>query len=287
VSYLARASPLHAARAAPASAYCASLLAAILLTHHPLLLAALALAIAIAAAGARVPGRVARSLCLSLPMAVAVALINALVSRNGLTVLARFGDWGPFGQVDPTLEALAYGATFGLQLTLTVALCALWSAAIDPDALLRSLRRVSFRSALTATLATRMVPLLAYDAQRISEAQRTRRRPAQRAAVARAITTNALDRALDIAATLEVRGYGGAAAPRAQRPPRSRHDIAFAAAALGIVALATASAALDLAPFAFYPTFHGALVSTGSLAIGLTFVALAGAPFTQRRGIER
>ena len=287
MSYLTRASPLHAARAAPASAYCAALVAAILLTHNPLVLGALAVAIATAAAGARVPGRVARSLYLSLPMALVVALINALVSRNGLTVLARFGDWGPFGQVDPTLEALAYGATFGLQLALTVAVCALWSAAIDPDALLRSLRRVSFRSALTATLATRMVPLLAFDAQRIAEAQRTRRRPAQRTLMVRAIATNALDRALDIAATLEVRGYASASAPRAARAPRSRHDLAFAGAAGAIAALALISAVLGLAPFDFYPTFHGSLASSRTGAVSLAFVVLAVAPLGQRRGIER
>jgi energy-coupling factor transport system permease protein len=59
-------------------------------------------------------------------------------------------------------------------LVVIIAACALASAAVDPDELLRSLRRVSFRSALTATIATRMVPLLALDAQRIGEAQRCR-----------------------------------------------------------------------------------------------------------------
>ena len=287
MSYLVRASPLHGARAAPASAYCAALVAAILLTHNPVLLAALALAVATAATGARVGARVARSLYLSVPMALAVALINALVSRNGLTVLARLGDWGPLGQVDPTLEALAYGASFGLQLVLTVALCALWSAAIDPDELLRSLRPVSFRSALTATLATRMVPLLAFDAQRIAEAQRTRRRRPTRIAIMRAVTTNALDRALDIAAALEVRGYGTAKPPRATHLPRSRHDIAFGAAALAITALAASIAVLHVAPFAFYPTIHGAPASAGSAIVGAAFVVLAAAPFTQQRGIAR
>ena len=286
MSYQPRASPLHAARAGAASAFCAALVLAVLLTHNPLLLAALALAVALAALGARVGPRVARSLYLSLPMALVVALVNAFVSRNGLTVLARFGDWGPLGQVDPTLEALVYGAIFGAQLALTVAVCALWSAAVDPDELLCSLRRVSFRSALTATLATRMVPLLAYDAQRIGEAQRTLRRPAPRTAIVRAVTTNALDRALDIAATLEVRGYGTAGAPRRARVPRSRHDLAFTAAATAIAALAIVTAALNIAPFDAYPTLHGAL-STRQLLIGAVLILLAAAPFAARRGTGR
>jgi len=66
---------------------------------------------------------------------------------------------------------------------------------------------------LTATIATRMVPLLALDARRIGEAQRCRPNPGGRLAVMRAITANALDRSLDVAATLEVRGYGSARRP--------------------------------------------------------------------------
>ena len=51
---------------------------------------------------------------------------------------------------------------------------ALYTAAVDPDEVLRLFRRVSFRSALTATLATRMVPVLARDARRFADAQRCR-----------------------------------------------------------------------------------------------------------------
>src|SRR5690242_21570893 len=50
---------------------------------------------------------------------------------------------------------------------------------------LRLLRRVSYRSALTAALATRLVPVLARDASRMNEAARCRPHPPGRAAVAR------------------------------------------------------------------------------------------------------
>jgi energy-coupling factor transport system permease protein len=229
---------------------------------------------------------VLRSLYYSLPMSLAIAVINALVARDGLTVLARFGYWGPFGQVDPTLEALCYGAVFGLEVIVIIGACALASAAVNPDELLRSLRRVSFRSALTATLATRMVPLLALDAQRIGEAQRSRVSGASRAAVMRAITANALDRALDVAATLEVRGYAGARRPPRTRRPLSRHDLSFAGAAVAIAALALISSLDSLAPFNFYPTISAPIGATQG-ALAAAFVALALAPFAERRGIER
>ena len=106
-----------------------------------------------------------------------------------------------------------------------------FAAAVDPDELLRAFRRVSLRSALTAALATRLVPVLARDARRMADAQRCR--PAAGAGrasrVLRAVTAGALDRAVDVAATLEVRGYGAArGAPARERAPWSRHDLAFA-----------------------------------------------------------
>jgi energy-coupling factor transport system permease protein len=286
VSYLRRSSPLHAARASIAAGYCAALVLAALLTNQPLILGAVGLATALAAAGAGVGRRVAHSLYFSVPMVVLVVVVNALVSRNGLTVLARFGDWGPFGQVDPTLEAVCYGAVIGLELAVIVAVCALAGATVDPDEVLRSLRRVSFSSALTASLATRMVPLLAADAGRIGEAQRSRVHGASRAAIMRAITTNALDRALDVAATLEVRGYGAARRPPRIARPVSRHDAAFGAAGGLIAVLALLAAVFRLAAFRFYPTVSGRFGATQFL-VAAAFVVLAVAPFLERRGTQR
>lgn len=282
MTYIRRASPLHAARAGVGVAYCGALVLAALALAHPLVLGVLALAVFAAGPAAGVGRRVLRSLYLSLPMAVLIVLVNALVSRGGLTVLMRLGDAGPLGALDITLEAIAYGGKEALVLIVIIAASALASAAVDPDELLRSLRRVSFRSALTATIATRMVPLLALDAQRIGEAQRCRANPGGRLAVMRAITANALDRSLDIAATLEVRGYGAAGRPRRAHRPWSRHDVAFAASAVTVAALAIALPA----PFAFYPSIEGSFgFSTWPWAGALALAVLA--PFAQRRGIAR
>jgi energy-coupling factor transport system permease protein len=276
------ASPLHAARATIAASWCAALIVAAVAIDHPFALATLAALVLAAAAAAGAGRSVVRSLRISLPMALLIVVVNALVSREGLTVLARFGDAGPLGQLDITLEAVCYGAYQGLVLIVIVAACALAGATVDADELLRSLRRWSFRSALTATIATRIVPLLALDARRIGEAQRCRPDPGGRLAVMRAITTNVLDRSLDIAATLEVRGYGTARRPTRRHRALSRHDLAFAASALALVALVFA-----LRPaFEFYPALAGPLgPSTLLLAAALAIAVLA--PFAQRRGILR
>ena len=277
-----RASPLHAARASAGAAYALALILAAIAIPDPVVLAALAVTVLAAGAVAGVGRRVARSLWLSVPMAVLVVAINALVNRNGLTVLARLGDAGPFGQLDITLEAVVYGARQGLVLIVIVAVFALASAAIDGDEVLRSMRRLSFRSALTAAVATRMVPLLALDAKRIGEAQRCRPAPGGRLVVMRAITTNALDRSLDIAATLEVRGYGSARRPPRRRRPFSRHDAALLASSAAVLALTFAIPV----HFSYYPQIHGAAGTRAALLAGaLALAALA--PFAQRRGIVR
>ena len=71
-----------------------------------------------------------------------------------------------------------YGVVIALKVSLLMLATTLGSLTVDPDELLRFVRRLSFRSALTASLATRMVPVLAGDARRLAEAQRTRAVPA-------------------------------------------------------------------------------------------------------------
>jgi energy-coupling factor transport system permease protein len=153
------------------------------------------------------------------------------------------------------------------------------------------LRRVSVRSALAATLSTRLVPVLAQDAQRVEEARRCRADQGgtgagARLAVLRAVAGGALDRALDVAATLEVRGYGSArrARGRASGRPWSRHDLAFSASAAGVVALTVAGRIAGWVDYDTYPLLHGA-VAGAAMAYALVVAAVALAPFAARRGI--
>ena len=98
----------------------------------------------------------------------------------------------------------------------------------------------------------------------------------------RAITANVLDRSLDIAATLEVRGYGSARRPARVRRPLSRHDLCFALSAVAVAVLAAAWPA----HFSYYPTISGSL-GASALVHGGALALAALAPFSQRRGISR
>lgn len=282
--------PLHAARATVAAAYCLALATCALLLDSPLLLASLMACVAGAAASAGVGRTIARAAVrLAVPLVLLTVIVNALVSREGLTVIARLGDWGVLGQVDVTAEAIVYGLVLSLRM-LVVALAVLLAVCTaDPDELLVSFRRISPRSALAAALGTRLIPVLAEDARRLAEAQRCRadggvRGARGRAAVLRATVGGAVDRSLDLAAVLEMRGYGAGHRPARPHRPHSRHDLGFGAAAVGLIVLAAGAAALGAAPFSAYPLVH-LQAGPAALALALALPAVALAPFLDRRGV--
>ena len=147
--------------------------------------------------------------------------------------------------MDITLEAVVYSAILGLRFLIVIGCAGLLAAAVDPDELLRAVRRVSVRSgrdrrgrdAAGAGAGARRAPARRRPADR-GDGRRDRR-----VAVLRAVTAGALDRATDVAATLEVRGFAlGAAGPARERRPWSRHDLAFAASAVALAVLGVAAA---------------------------------------------
>lgn len=285
--YRRRPSPLHAARAAAGCAYCLALAVAALTLTAPVALGAVAISVVAGGLAAGVGRELARAARFAVVLGLLVAAVNALVTRDGLTVIWRIGDLPVLGHTDVTLEATVYGAILGLRAAVLVLCGALYTLAVDPDEMLRLLRRLSFRSALTVTLTTRIIPVLLRDSHRLADAQRCRPgHPPSRVALLRAATAGAFDRALDVAAALEVRGYGAARRPPRGSAPWSRHDLAFAASSVAIVALAVAGRVAGLAPFDAYPVLH-APVRVGEVVLAIGLVACALAPFADRRGVER
>src|SRR4051794_2957103 len=280
--YRRRASPLHSARAGVATLYCAALSLAALLYPNPVVLGALAVAVLAAAAAAGVGRAMLRSMRLVVPFMLLILLVNVLVSQRGLTVLFRGGSL--FGhRFDVTAESLAWGGANALRFgVLVLAFGALFSAIVDPDELMRLMRRVSYRSALTASLTTRLVPVLARDATRMGDAARCRPRPPGRLEVTRAALTGALERSVDVAAALELRGYASARRPRRYSRPWSRHDWSVGLAALAIIAIAIAGRIMGLADASFDPTVA---LEFGPAEAGLCVALVAAAllPFAAPR----
>lgn len=285
MSYRRRATPLHAAGPAAGIAYCASLGVAALVLDHPLALVGVIVALVAAGAAAGALPAFRRVAPLAAVLSVTIVAINALLTRDGLTVILRLGDLPLLGHTDVTLEAVVYGSVLALRAVALILCGALYTAAVDPDEVLRLLRPLSFRSALSATIATRMVPVLLRDSRRMAEAQRCRPgAPPSRLALMRAATAGMLDRALDVAAVLEVRGFGAARRPSGSRRPWGRHAYGFLAAGLAITALIIAARAGGLSVFHAYPQLQASGPGSNvSVALGVVLLSLL--PFCDRRGV--
>jgi energy-coupling factor transport system permease protein len=163
---------------------------------------------------------------------------------------------------------------------------AVHSACVDPDRLLRLLRPLARHSALTATLITRLVPLAAADHARLRDAQSLRgpaAAPVGRAALTRRLVAGSLDRAVDVAAALELRGYARGAPGRSGPRRGSRHGWRFAAAGAAIAILGIAGRLAGVGGFDAYPTVA---IDTDPATLGLAFALplLAAAPYL---GLDR
>jgi energy-coupling factor transport system permease protein len=258
-AYQPRPRPLQLASPGAAIAYLGAIVAVAFLYSNPLVLIA-AGAAAVAAglfAGAQRAVRVA--LKMGVALALLIVVVNALVVSRGETVLARLGDWPLFGQVNVTLEAIVAGASGGLRAAVTMIAAAVYSACVDPDRVLRMLRPLAGRSALTAALVSRLVPVAAADAARLRDAACLRGPGAAevgKAPLARRLLAGSLDRAVDVAATLELRGYSLDAPRPRNRRARSRYDRRFYAVAAVVLAVAIAGKTLGADDFQAYPSIE-------------------------------
>ena len=296
-AYTPRPGPLQAASPGAAVAYLGALATVAFLYSTPLVLVAVGVALALAG-GLAGAGRVVRAATrLGLAIALPIVLVNALVVNRGETVLARLGEWPLLGRVDVSAEAIADGAIFGLRAVVVMIAFAVYSACVDPDRVLRALRPLAGRSALTASLVSRLVPVAAADAGRLRDAARLRgpgAAEAGRAPLARRLLAGSLDRAVDVAATLELRGYGlEAPRPRPRRraaatgPGRrtfrlaTRFDRRFYCAGGLVLAVAIAAKAAGADDFHAYPTIQLGL-DPAALALAAVLVLSGLAPLRRQ-----
>ncbi|HEX2393370.1 MAG TPA: energy-coupling factor transporter transmembrane component T [Solirubrobacterales bacterium] len=289
-AYLPRPGPLQAASPAAAACYLGALTTVAFLYLNPLVLLAVGAATVLAGCLAGAARAVRTALRMGLTLALFLALVNALLVDRGQTVLARLGEWPLLGRVDVTAEALVAGLAYGLRTLVVLVAFAVYSACVDPDRVLRALRPLAARSALTATLVSRLVPVAAADAARLREAAELRgpdAAPLGRPPLARRLLAGSLDRAVDVAATLELRGYGlgVAAAPGAVRGRRSRFDRRFYAAGALVLAAGVAGKLLGADDFRTYPTLS---IGFGAATLALAAVlALSGLAPLRRRPARR
>ena len=240
LAYAPRRGPLDDADALAATIYLTSFALIAFVYSNPIVLAGDLAAVVVAGSAAGAGRALRLAARWGLALGVVFVLVNAIVSQRGDTILLRGFDAPVLGHLDVTGEALLEGAVLALRVVVVMMAFAVHSARVDPDRLLRLLRPVAGRSALTATLIARMVPLAAADHGPPARGGGACADPAPprwvAAAMARRLVAGSLDRAVDVAATLELRGYAlGGAARRAGR----RSSRTAAASATGLASLAS------------------------------------------------
>lgn len=283
-AYRRRGSPIHSVRAVVAIIYLVGICGLAIAINSPIALTALSLTL-LAIVGFGHMGRDLRPFFMvALILALLVTVVNPLVSREGLTVIVRGPLLPLFGQMDVTLEALVYGLVMGLRAFIVVLAAGIYTVAVDPDEVLRLFRRVGFHSAMTASLATRMVTLLARDFSRLSQALKCRpayhtgggwvERIKLRAMPLMALMEGALERSVNVAMALEVRGFGLRKPSGTLKSPWLKGDVAFLCSGLLLIVLALASAALGLAQAQIYPAIEGLVGGSGLIVAAIACVLM-------------
>ena len=283
LAYTPGRSPLHRASPGAAIAYLGSLAAIAFVYPDPIVLVAAGVAAVMAGLWAGARRAVIASLWLGLSLFVVMVAVNILVNHRGDTVLVRGWDVPVLGNTDVTLESIVDGAVLGTRVVVAVIVFAVYSACVDPDRVLRALRPIARRSAMSAGLVTRMVPLAVSDGARLREAAALRgpaATPVGKGALARRVVESSLDRAVDVAATLELRGHSlpTRARPRSQR---SRDTVPVAVSGIAILVASLAAAIAGVGEFDAFPAVR-LEAGPSTFALCGIVVALAAAPFAVR-----
>jgi energy-coupling factor transport system permease protein len=285
LAYVPRRTRLGDAGALAASVYLGSFAVIAFAYSNPVMLAGSAAGVIVAGTAAKASRALWAAARWGVALGVFVIAVNGLVSQRGDTVIVH-GLWLPLlGSTTVSAEALAEGGVLALRIVVVMMAFAVHCASVDPDRVLRLLRPVARRSALTATLIARLVPLAAADHLRLADAATLRgpaAAPVGRAALARRLVAGSLDRAVDVAATLELRGYahGAPGSPRGAR--RSRHDRRFGVAGLAIVAAGLAGRIAGVGSFDAYPVVAMDVDPT-TLVLAASIPVAAALPFATLR----
>ncbi len=158
LAYTPRPGPLRDAGAGAAALYFGSFALVAFCFTNPIVLAGAAAGTVVAGLAAGAGRALAVAARYGLALAAVFVAVNAIASQRGETILVRGYDLPVLGRVDVSAEALVEGAVLAGRVVIVMLAFAVLSASVDPDRLLRALRPVARRSALTATLIARMAP---------------------------------------------------------------------------------------------------------------------------------
>jgi energy-coupling factor transport system permease protein len=164
---------------------------------------------------------------------------NTLSVHLGRIILFRLpGGWPIIGG-PITLEAVLAGVLAGLSLLTIVVIFAVFNSVVNHYELLRATPPFLFQAGVVISIAITFVPQMVISAREIREAQRIRghrfRGIRDLLPVVLPLLANGLERAIQLAETMEARGFGSAVSPRSHRRTLASQAITLASL-LGLLA---------------------------------------------------
>ena len=241
------------------AAWSAACLVIALATTNPaykfLVLAAALLAL-VAGAGLR---RTSRPLIAAACIGAFAIVLNFVSAHVGETVLFNLPPSLPAIGGPYTLEALAYGAVGGVTIAAAILAAAPFSMLLAPHEVIDALPAALVRSGAVVAAALNLVPGVGATYVQVSEAQRMRgwrpRGPRSWAEVAVPVVLTSVESSIQLAESMEARGFGSGARTHVRPVRMQRGDwllvaTSTTAAALFVLSVATGWAA----SWSAYPT---------------------------------
>jgi len=203
---------------------------------------------------------------------------TALANHSGQIVLFRLPAGWPLVGGAVTLEAVIAGAVSGLALLTILMVFAAFNAVVDHYQLLRATPAFLFQAGVIVSIAVTFVPQMVLSAREIREAQRIRghrfRGVRDLVPLVLPLLGNALERAIQLAETMEARGFGSSTGTESQR------------SAL-LSRIATLASLLGLLVGFFVVAYFGEAQAAGWCVAGLSVGALAVILWFQGRNVHR
>lgn len=224
----------------------------------------------------------------TLYLSAAIILINALAaSQQGSHILLQAPVHIPvLGTPTLAVEAIFYGMGMALRLFTIISAFAVLTLTVHPDDLMLSMlkMRLPHKAVIVVSLSTRFFPTLMDDAERISDAQKSRgldlhtgnlvHKVRARMSIIIPLLSNSLDRAVQIAEAMESRAFGSGKARSSFKELRiSRTDGATLLLMVLTVSFGVFVRTRGYGDYSYYPSLSG-IPTTVSNSLMLTGIGL-------------
>lgn len=229
---------------------------------------AAALAVLAATAGLR---RMRRLLIGVVFVTASDVLLNFASAHLGRTVLFALPDpWPAVGGVY-TLEGLAFGASAALTIAAALVAASALSLLLEPHDVMDALPRALAGTGTVIAASLNLVPAITRSFTDVSEAQRMRgwrpRGPRSWAEVLVPVVLTSAEGSIQLAESMEARGFGSGARTAFQSRGIGRSDwLVIVASAFAMAAFLAARAVGWAAEWYPYPSLHAPVIDAWSLA---------------------